>query len=153
MTKPALAFVPLVVLLACLACTACKSKSAACAKVSPSFDPIAKDLDAVAKAADTAPPPSPADQASCAQLTERLQRIESAEGKLSLIVTDDAMLAKHLSSYRQQVSLWAKATQKAQLGCLGRDGNAMSSGISKAIEARSQLTSAAADITSYCKAP
>lgn len=133
--------------------TACKSKSSSCAKVSQAFDPITKELDAVAASADTAPPPTPADPSSCTPLTERRRRLESAEAKLALVVTDDAGLAKHLATYREHVSEWAKATKKAQVGCLGRDGNAMTSGISEAIQHRAQLPAANADITNYCKAP
>jgi hypothetical protein len=132
---------------------ACKSKSSACANVSQTFDPIAKELDAIAKAADTAPAPSPADPSSCAQLADRLHRIESAEGKLAVIVTDDAPLAKHLDAYRRHVDAWAKSTKKAQAACLSRDGNAMTAGISESIQHRAQLAPAAADVTTYCKAP
>ena len=132
---------------------ACKSKGSSCANVAQSLDPITKELDAIASSADTAPPPSPADQASCAQLTERHRRIESAQAKLSLVVSDDATLAKHLDAYRKHVGEWAKATKTAQTACLSKDGNAMTAGISEAITHRSQLTPAAADITTYCKAP
>lgn len=131
----------------------CKSKSSACANVSQSLDPITKDLDAIAASADTAPPPSPADQASCGQLTDRQRRIESAQAKLALVVADDATLAKHLDAYRKHVDEWARATKKAQTACLSKDGNAMTAGISEAIKHRSQLTPAAADITTYCKGP
>lgn len=133
--------------------TACKTKGDACIKVTTALDPIAKDLDAVAAASESATPPSPADQGSCARLSEDVRRLESAEGKLAVLVTNDDTLAKNLNAYRGHVSVWAKATKKAQAGCLSRDGNAMTAGLSEAIQHRVQLAPVKSDIMTYCKAP
>jgi hypothetical protein len=132
---------------------ACKSKSSACTNVAQTLDPITKELDAVAALTSGPTPPSPGDQASCGQLTEQVRRVEGAQAKLAVVMSDDATLAKHVDTYRKSVDEWAKATKKAQAACLSRDGNAMTSALSESIRHRSQLGPAAAEITSYCKSP
>ena len=51
------------------------------------------------------------------------------------------------------LALGLLTAKKAQAACLGRDGNAMTTAISDSLRHRSQLAPAAADITTYCKAP
>jgi hypothetical protein len=136
-----------------LVLTACKSKGEACATVMEKLEPIAKELDAIAAASEAAPPPSPADPASCTRLADEVRRVEDALARLSLLVTKDEMLAKHLEVYRLRVGIWAKATKKAQLSCLLKDGNAMTGALSEALQYRAQLAPVKSDITSYCKAP
>jgi hypothetical protein len=136
-----------------LLATACKSKDEACTKVTRAVDPIAKDLDALATASETAPPPSPADQASCTRLADEIRRVEDAQARLALLITNDETLAKHLEIYRGHVGAWAKATKQAQSACMLRDGNAMTAGLGEAIKNRSQLGPVKSDITAYCRAP
>lgn len=143
----------LLVLVLVLALGACKSKSSACANVADALEPIKKELDAAALITAGPNQPTPADQASCGQLTEQVRRVEAAQAKLALVVTDDAPLAKHLDTYRKNVDEWAKAAKKAQTACLSRDGNAMTPALVESIRHRSQLEPAASEITAYCKAP
>ena len=143
---------PLVLVLV-LVLAACKSKSSACATVTEKLEPIAKDLEAAAALTDGPTPPSPGDQASCGQLTEQVRRVEGAQAKLALVVSDDATLARHVDTYRKSVDEWAKAARKAQNACLTRDGNTMTPALSESIRHRSQLGPAKNDITAYCRAP
>src|SRR5687768_11279695 len=87
--------------------TACKSKARSCEKVTQALDPIMKELDATAAAAGARPPPSPADQTSCVQIGETVQRVEGAQARLALVISDDATLAKHVDAYRKHVDQWA----------------------------------------------
>jgi hypothetical protein len=121
--------------------------------VAQALDPITKELDAAAALTTGPTPPSPADQASCGQLTEQVRRVESAQARLVLLVSDDATLTKHLELHREHVSGWAKAAKKAQIACLARDGNAMTEGMSESRRQHSELAPSSAEITTYCNAP
>lgn len=148
-----LVLVLVLLLVLVLVLASCRSKAPACAKVGSALDPIAKELDAVAATAGTRAPPVPGEGPSCALLGDDARRVDGAQAKLSLLVSDDVVVAKHLDSYRQHVSVWAKRATLAHLKCLQRDGNGMTSEMTASIREHSELAPIAAQITDYCKAP